>query len=356
MKMPAPNYVEDLRGEIAELDRKIDGFHGKFDQKVDSLSESLHRFDLTLTVLNTKFETFAEHVVELTDQLKPLKEAGTELKGFREHVTKLFEAFDGRVAELTDRLRPLEQVGTEFEGFRKHVDNLIKGAWALFLAVFLSVIIVAYLTAGWITELHQHGNQIEKLDTSVARLDQSISNLNSSLRDHGKRLENLEGSIERIARLEDKLGELPKLTTSLENFIKEQRRESLLAGEVLYLRFPLIRVNSHSHEKRLTFQWKIPVDRADAIQLENGPITIVRLVEDGRTLQESAIPIGTTPRILGINEFRLPGFPPSSQMKINVDGKDLELMLGFTEVPRPDALKDLLNRGLEFEFLVSKRH
>jgi hypothetical protein len=176
--MPEPKYLDSLRDEIAVLDHKIDGFNEKVDQKVDSLNEYLHGVEIALTALSARLDAFVQRV---------------DKNGYRQ--------------------------------------------WQFFLAVLGLTATFLAVSAASFWQVQQHGKQLEKLEKSVEKiggLESSITRLDHSLERYGQQLE----KVAKVAALEAKLGDLPKVARSMEEFLKESR-ELLLASEIRRLKLPL---------------------------------------------------------------------------------------------------------------------
>ncbi|HZW34402.1 MAG TPA: hypothetical protein VFF52_27005 [Isosphaeraceae bacterium] len=189
--MAEPKYVESLRGEIVLLDRKIDDFHEKFDQKVDTLSENLHKVEIALVKVSTKLEDFIPRIDKFIDRVIDLEKVGTRL-----------EESVKRHDEIIGRISVFEELGTEFKGFRDRVDKFIDRVWGLFVTGFVLLLSSVAILGASMWQIQQHGKQLERLEksvekiagleTSIVRLDATVARLEKSLEKHDQQLERLE--------------------------------------------------------------------------------------------------------------------------------------------------------------------
>jgi septal ring factor EnvC (AmiA/AmiB activator) len=299
LNMAEPKYLDSLRDEIAVVDRKIDDFNEKFDQKFDTLSENLHKVEVALEKVSTKLEEFIP-----------------------------------RVDKFLDRVIGLEKVGTKLEESVTRHDEFIGRAWHLFAASLLlllgSIATVGGSIAISLWQAQQHGKQIEKLErsvdrldksvagleksvekipsleTSIVRLDHSVAGLEKSLEQHGKQLDKLEKSVEKIAGLETaivrleasvtrfaglekSLADLPALARSMDEFLNERRRELRLAAGVQRLRFSLdeeYRKRAANDETQLKFEWELTAQQAVEIELGRTAAVILPAYEAARMVAE----------------------------------------------------------------------
>jgi hypothetical protein len=217
--MPEPKYVENLRGGLDELDRKIDAGDRDLGDKIGAAT----------------------------------KELGERLY-----------AVDRGVAE-----------------FRSRIDTLIAQAdktgnrqWQLFLAVL--GLIVAFLVASSfsIWQVGQHDKQIDKLEKSVDRivgLEASITRLDASV----TKVVGLEKSLADLPALarsiDASVALVTKLTAGLEEtggILDEMRREVVFAGDIRRLNFRLTATTMKTpiRPTQLIFEWELSDRQAYGIE------------------------------------------------------------------------------------------
>lgn len=316
-------YLDSLRDEIAVVDRKIDDFNEKFNQKFDTLSENLHKVEVALEKVSTKLEEFIPRVDKFLDRVIGLEKVGTKLK---ESVTR-HDEFIGRVwhlfaaslllllgsiatvgGSIAISLWQAQQHGKQIEKLERSVDRLDKSVAGLEKSVekipSLETSIVRLDKS--ITGLEKGVEKIPSLETSIARLDHSVAGLEKSLEQHGKQLDKLEKSVEkiagletaivrleasvtRVAGLEKSLADLPALARSMDEFLNERRRELRLAAGVQRLRFPLdeeYRKRADNDETQLKFEWELTAQQAVEIGLGGTAAVILPAYEAARMVAE----------------------------------------------------------------------
>jgi prefoldin subunit 5 len=335
LNMPEPKYLDNLRGEIAVVDRKIDDFNEKFDQKFDTLSENLHKVEIALTTLSARLDAFVQRVDKNGDRQWQLflgvlgltvsfLAASAASFWQVQHHGKQLERLEKSVGSLDASVSKFQISIEKIPSLETSIDRLDKS----------------------VAGLEKSVEKIPSLEASIIRLDKSVVGLEKSLEQHAKQLDKLEKSVERIAGLETSivrlelsvarfagleksLADLPALARSMDEFLKERRRELRLAAGVQRLRFPLdekYRKRTDNDETQLKFEWELTAQQAVEIEVGRTAAVILPAYEAARMVAE-VFRGDRGPAVRLTMEFPSQKSKDLAQSKLVGDGREVEILV-----------------------------
>jgi prefoldin subunit 5 len=358
--MPEPKYLDSLRGEIAVVDRKIDDFNEKFDQKFDTLSENLHKVENALTEVSASLRAFVQRVDKAGDRQWQLflgvigltvsflaasaasfwqvQQHGKQL----ERLEKSVGSLDASVSKFQISIEKIPSLETSIDRLDKSVAGLEKSVEKI-PSLEASIIRLDKSVVGLENSLEQHAKQLDKLEKSVER----IAGLETSI-------VRLEVSVTRFAGLEKSLADLPALARSMDEFLKERRRELLLAGEIWRVNLPLNQGSliGDDNKTQLKFEWELTNRQGIEIEAIRPAPAILRLLNGRNPLAEQAIELGT----MSLPRLVFMGAPISTKVEVLGEGKKVRLIMEFRhQAEKERVLEHLVDRGINVEILVPTR-